>query len=118
MACREPGRGGGHACPSHDSTASLCSHRLVIVDDDTFVFHRNLASNLALMDSSTPIYTGDVIPESWLPVDRDGSGNVSSAQPALAPVAWKKVGAALPGPTQHERTPRGRSSACRQTRSS
>ena len=118
MACREPGRGGGHACPSHDSTASLCSHRLVIVDDDTFVFHRNLASNLALMDSSTPIYTGDVIPESWLPVDRDGSGNVSSAQPALAPVAWKKVGAALPGPTQHEQSPRGRSSACRQTRSS
>ena len=117
MACREPGRGGGHACPSHDSTASLCSHRLVIVDDDTFVFHRNLASNLALMDSSTPIYTGDVIPESWLPVDRDGSGNVSSAQPALAPVAWKKVGAALPAPLS-TRTPRGRSSACRQTRSS
>jgi len=48
---------------------------LVMVDDDTFVFHRNLASNLALMDSSTPIYTGDVIPEAWLPVDRDGSGN-------------------------------------------
>jgi len=48
---------------------------LVIVDDDTFVFHRNLASNLALLDSSTPIYTGDVIPEAWLPVDRDGSGN-------------------------------------------
>ena len=85
MACREPGRGGGHACPSHDSTASLCPHRLVIVDDDTFVFHRNLASNLALMDSSTPIYTGDVIPESWLPVDRDGSGNVSSAQPHSPP---------------------------------
>lgn len=48
---------------------------LVLVDDDTFVFHRNLASNLALMDASTPIYTGDVIPEAWLPVDRDGSGN-------------------------------------------
>ena len=48
---------------------------LVMVDDDTFVFHRNLASNLALTDSSTPIYTGDVIPEAWLPVDRDGSGN-------------------------------------------
>merc|ERR1711935_906632 len=36
---------------------------LVLVDDDTFVFHRNLASNLASLDSSTPIYTGDVIPE-------------------------------------------------------
>ena len=48
---------------------------LVLVDDDTFVFHRNLASNLASLDSSTPIYTGDVIPEAWLPVDRDGSGN-------------------------------------------
>ena len=117
MACREPGRGGGHACPSHDFTASLCSHRLVIVDDDTFVFHRNLASNLALMDSSTPIYTGDVIPESWLPVDRDGSGNVSSAQPALAPVAWKKVPHS-PTPLSTSKPTRGRSSACRQTRSS
>merc|ERR1711865_975444 len=60
---------------------------LVLVDDDTFVFHRNLASNLASLDSSTPIYTGDVIPEAWLPVDRDGSGNVSSAAHSHSPPA-------------------------------
>lgn len=70
-----------------------------MVDDDTFVFHRNLASNLASLDSSTPIYTGDVIPEAWLPVDRDGSGNVSSAAHSHSPPAWKK--APRFGSTQH-----------------
>ena len=47
---------------------------LLVVDDDTFVFYHNLYQNLAALDASVPIYTGDVIPESWLPVDRDGSG--------------------------------------------
>jgi hypothetical protein len=48
---------------------------LVIVDDDTFVFHHNLASYLATLDDTTPIYTGDVVPDEWLPVSRDGMGN-------------------------------------------
>ena len=48
---------------------------LVIVDDDTFVFHHNLASYLRTLDDTTPIYTGDVVPDEWLPVSRDGMGN-------------------------------------------
>jgi len=48
---------------------------LVIVDDDTFVFHHNLAAYLRTLDHTSPIYTGDVIPDEWLPVSRDGMGN-------------------------------------------
>lgn len=83
-----------------------------MVDDDTFVFHHNLVSNLALMDASAPIYTGDVIPDSWLPVGRDGSGNVSSAPATLAPCVEESA-----TPLLHSAPPRGRNSACRQTRS-
>ena len=48
---------------------------LVVVDDDTFVFHHNLAAYLRTLDHTSPIYTGDVIPDEWLPVSRDGMGN-------------------------------------------
>ena len=50
----------------------LCAE---LVDDDTFVFHHNLASYLRTLDDTTPIYTGDVVPDEWLPVSRDGMGN-------------------------------------------
>jgi len=48
---------------------------LVMVDDDTFVFHHNLAAYLKTLDHTQPIYTGDVVPDEWLPVSRDGMGN-------------------------------------------
>ena len=57
---------------------------LILVDDDTFVFRRNLRDALAPLNPSTPVYTGDVVPDDWLPITRDGAGHelgVSSSTP-------------------------------------
>lgn len=49
---------------------------IVMCDDDTYVFYHNLYWYLQELDPKQPIYTGDVIPDSWIPVNRDGSGQL------------------------------------------
>merc|ERR1719163_150857 len=46
---------------------------IVMCDDDTYVFYHNLYWYLQELDPKQPVYTGDVIPDSWIPVNRDGS---------------------------------------------
>lgn len=48
---------------------------VVIVDDDTFVFYHNMRTFLATLNHDHPIYTGDVVPDNWMPVSQDGMGN-------------------------------------------
>jgi hypothetical protein len=47
---------------------------VVLCDDDTYTFYHNLWYAVAGLDHTTNIYTGDVIPDEWLPVSQDGSG--------------------------------------------
>jgi len=47
---------------------------VMLCDDDTYVFYHNLWYALAGLDHTSNIYTGDVIPDEWLPVSQDGSG--------------------------------------------
>ena len=53
-------------------------------DDDTYVFYHNLYWYLQELDPKEPVYTGDVIPDSWIPVMReDGSPEVMGSSLAM-----------------------------------
>ena len=58
----------------HDDTFRNCKW-MVIVDDDTFVLYHNLKQFLSTLNHDNPIYTGDVVPDNWMPVSKDGMGN-------------------------------------------
>jgi len=53
---------------------------VVLCDDDTYTFYHNLWYSIAGLDHTSNIYTGDVIPDEWLPVSQDGSGKYLGVQ--------------------------------------
>ena len=47
---------------------------IALVDDDTFVFPRNLAAHLATLDHHKKVYTGVVSPQAWIPANLSHAG--------------------------------------------